>query len=418
MKLGKYPAMPAGACRMKSCGRTEMFPIRKRVIMNRKRIAASGAALLLCLSLFAGCGTSHRSQLESSEEEPESFASEYSAVIPSDNQAVVMPELERPEQLVGEREVTDLYKSSFLGLWDTDDGAKIFEFKSNENLVVWKADGSAWENFTYWFQEDDGQPRLYVFRNGDTEATAYSFTCGPDSISLFSPDSGDVQYRLNRRTDAVPGQGTNESEEPQATPAPAATQTPAATPTATPTVQPSEPAASAEPSTEPSSEPSPSPEPSTEPSPSASPEPELSETVKKAMPAIECVMDVVLSGHGFDPQNEDSYWGVMVRYLSRTNRADEADGCFTVSREDLENASREVFADFNEVPQCPADSPLVTEEPTETDAVSYRILWGEPADCEMTVLSCEGNTLRVSVGGAVYQIVVNGSGAIVSVAAE
>lgn len=386
--------------------------------MDRKRIAAGSAALLLCIGLFAGCGTSQRSQLESSEEKPGSFAPEYSPVIPTDNQTVVMPELERPEQLVGDREVTELYKSSFLGLWDTDDGSRIFEFKKNENLVLWKGDGASWENYTYWFQEDDGQPRLYVFRNGDTEATVFSFTCGPDSISLFSPESGDVQYRLTRRTAAVPGQGVDESEKAPESQAPAPTQTPAATPTAVPSVQPSEPAVSPEPSAEPSSEPSQSPEPSAVPSPSASPEPELSETVKKAMPAIECAMDVVLSGYGFDPKNEDSYWGVMARYLSRTNRADESDGCFTVSREELESASREVFADFSEVPQCPADSPVVTEEPSEADSVSYRILWGAPADCEMTVLSCEGNTLRVSVGGAVYQIEVNDSGAIVSVAAE
>lgn len=386
--------------------------------MDKKRFVAGGAALLLCMGLFAGCGTSQRSQLESSVEETESFAPENGAVIPSDNQTVVVPELDLPEQLAGEREVTDLYKSSFLGLWDTDDKSRIFEFKNNENLVLWKADGSSWENFAYWFQEEDGQPRLYVFRNGDADASTYSFTCGPDSINLFSPESGDVQYRLTRRSNPVPGQETNETVAATSTPAP--TQTPAATatPTAAPSVQPSEPSATAEPA--PTVEPTPSPEPSAEPSPSPSPAPApvLSEPVQKAMPTIECAMDVVLSGFDFDSKNENSYWQIMARVLSRNNRADDTDGRFAVSRETLENVSREVFADFSDIPPCPADSPIVTEETSETDSVSYRILWGAPADCEITVLSCEGNTLRVTVDGAVYQIMVNDSSAIVSITAE
>ena len=372
--------------------------------MKFYRLAALTTAGVLCFGLLAGCGTSHmsESELESVDSSWQQLSTPTST--PTPKAETVMPELEQKDKLQdGGTDVTKDYKNSFVGTWDDADGFDIYEFKSNENLVI--TTGKEVANYTYWLEDNGKQVLLYIFENGQEEAETYSFTLSGGNLTLYDTVSGNAVKQLVKRVNIAAPTAT-----PKPTAAPA-TQAPA--PTAAPTQAPSP-----SPSTAPS--PSPSPTPSMEPSPSPSPtpDPELPETVKKALPAVECALDVVMDGTGFDGTDGNSFWNVMARYLSRTNGSGE-DGTFTVTGDQVLTAAKSVFSGLTELPDVPENSGVVTLVPSEEEGGEdqYQLLWGATGGHDLEVLDYDGvSEMEVQVDGSkTYQITLDDSGAIVSV---
>ena len=290
-----------------------------------------------------------------------------------------------------------------MGTWDDADGFDIYEFKSNENLVI--TTGKEVANYTYWLEDNGKQVLLYIFENGQEEAETYSFTLSGSNLTLYDTVSGNAVKQLIKRVNIAA---------PTATPKPtAAPATQAPVPTATPTQAPS-PSPSV--ALSPSHSPTPSMEPS--PSPSPTPDPELPETLKKALPAVECALDVVMDGTGFDGADGKAFWNVMARYLSRTNGSGE-DGTFTVTKDQVLTAAKSVFSGLTELPDVPENSGVVTLVPSEEEGGEdqYQLLWGATGGHDLEVLDYDGvSEMEVQVDGSkTYQITLDDSGAIVSV---
>lgn len=365
--------------------------------MKSYRLAALTTAGVLCFGLLAGCGTSHLSESESELESVDSSWQQLSTPTPTPKTDTVMPELDQNKTADGGKDVTDDYKNSIVGTWDDAEGFDIYEFKSNENLVI--TTGKAVTNYTYWFEDNGKQVLLYIFENGQEEATTYSFTLSGSNLTLYDTVSGNAVEQLVKRVN-ISAPTATATQKPSAAPA---TQAPTAAPTPTPT-------------------PSPSPTPSAEPSPSPSlsptPEPELPETVKKALPAVECALDVVLDGTAFDGSDAKSFWNVMARYLSRTNDSGD-DGTFTVTKEQVLTAAKTVFSEIKELPELPENAGVVTLVPSEEEGGEdqYRLLWGATGGHDLEVLNYDGNSvMEVQVDGdKTYEITLDDSGAIVSV---
>ncbi len=373
--------------------------------MKFYRLAALTTAGILCFGLLAGCGTSHMSESELDLESVDSSWQQLSTPTPSPKTDTVMPELEQSKTADGGKDVTDDYKNSFVGTWDDAEGLDIYEFKSNENLVI--TTGNADANYTYWFEDNGKQVLLYIYENGQEEATAYSFTLSGSNLTLYDTVSGNaVEQLVKRATIAAP----TATATPMPLPAPA-TQVPTATPTPTPAPTPTP-----TPVSTPSSSPIPSAAPS--PSPTPTPEPELPEMVKKALPAVECALDVVMDGTAFDRSDAKSFWNVMARYLSRTNDSSD-DGTFTVTREQVLTAAKSVFSGLTELPDLPENSGIVTLVPSEEEGSEdqYQLLWGATGGHDLEVLNYDGNSVvEVQVDGdKTYEITMDDSGAIVAV---
>ncbi len=384
--------------------------------MKCYRLAALTTAGVLCIGLLAGCGTSHMS--ESELESVDSSWQQLTSPTPTPKAETVMPELEQKEGLQdGGTDVTKEYKNSFVGTWDDADGSDIYEFKSNENLVITTGKGNA--NYTYWLEDNGKQVLLYIFENGQDEAYTYSFTLSGGNLTLYDSTTGNAVKQLVKRVSiAAPTAAATATPKPTQTPV-VQTSAPTTAPTQTPahTAVPSQ-----APSPSPSSSPSPSPTPSLEPSPSPSPtpEPELPETVKKSLPAVECALDVVMDGTSFDGAEGESFWNVMARYLSRTNGSGE-DGTFTVTKDQVLTAAKSVFSGITELPDVPENSGVVTLVPSEEEGGEdqYQLLWGATGGHDLEVLDYDGvSVMEVQVDGSkTYQITLDDSGAIVSVKA-
>ncbi len=93
--------------------------------------------------------------------------------------------------------MTDDYKNSFVGTWDDADGFDIYEFKSNENLVI--TTGKEVTTYTYWIEDNGKQVLLYIFANGDEEATTYSFTLSGSNLTLYDTVTGNAVKQLIKR---------------------------------------------------------------------------------------------------------------------------------------------------------------------------------------------------------------------------
>ena len=162
---------------------------------------------------------------------------------------------------------------------------------------------------------------------------------------------------------------------------------------------------------EPGEEPTPTPE------PTPSPTPELPDAVKKALPAVECALDVVMDGTKFDASNGKSFWNVMARYLSRSNSSDD-DGTFTVTKGQVLDAAKSVFSGITELPDVPENSSVVTLVPSEEEGSEdqYQLLWGATGGHDLEVTAYEDGVMTVLVDGdKTYQVTLDDSGAIVSV---
>lgn len=376
--------------------------------MKHLRLAAGITAGVLCFGLLAGCGTSHMSESESLPESVDSGWEQLNTATPTPKTDTVMPELDQKDKnLDGGTDVTDDYKNSFVGTWDDADGFDIYEFKSNENLVI--TTGKEVTTYTYWIEDNGKQVLLYIFANGDEEATTYSFTLSGSNLTLYDTVTGNAVKQLIKRVSI---------SAPTATAAP--TKTPTATKTPAPTTAPTQaPSPSAAPSTAPapSPEPSPSEEPSPGPEPSPSPTPELPDAVKKALPAVECALDVVMDGTKFDATNGKSFWNVMARYLSRSNSSDD-DGTFTVTKDQVLDAAKSVFSDITELPDVPENSSVVTLVPSEEegDEDQYQLLWGATGGHDLELTAYEDGVMTVLVDGdKTYQVTLDDNDAIVSV---
>lgn len=371
--------------------------------MKFYRLAALTTAGVLCFGLLAGCGTSHmsESELESVDSSWQQLSTPTST--PTPKAETVMPELEQKDKQDGGTDVTKDYKNSFVGTWDDADGFDIYEFKSNENLVI--TTGKEVANYTYWLEDNGKQVLLYIFENGQEEAETYSFTLSGSNLTLYDTVSGNAVKQLVKRVDIAAPTATPKPTAAPATQAPAPTASPTQAPSPSPSVAPS-----------PSHSPTPSMEPS--PSPSPTPDPELPETLKKALPAVECALDVVMDGTGFDGADGKAFWNVMARYLSRTNGSGE-DGTFTVTKDQVLTAAKSVFSGLTELPDVPENSGVVTLVPSEEDGSEdqYQLLWGATGGHDLEVLDYDGvSEMEVQVDGSkTYQITLDDSGAIVSV---
>ncbi len=371
--------------------------------MKFYRLAALTTAGVLCFGLLAGCGTSHmsESELESVDSSWQQLSTPTST--PTPKAETVMPELEQKDKQDGGTDVTKGYKNSFVGTWDDADGFDIYEFKSNENLVI--TTGKEVANYTYWLEDNGKQVLLYIFENGQEEAETYSFTLSGSNLTLYDTVSGNAVKQLVKRVNIAAPTATPKPTAAPATQAPAPTASPTQVPSPSPSVAPS-----------PSHSPTPSMEPS--PSPSPAPDPELPETLKKALPAVECALDVVMDGTGFDGADGKAFWNVMARYLSRTNGSGE-DGTFTVTKDQVLTAAKSVFSGLTELPDVPENSGVVTLVPSEEDGSEdqYQLLWGATGGHDLEVLDYDGvSEMEVQVDGSkTYQITLDDSGAIVSV---
>ena len=371
--------------------------------MNFYRLAALTTAGVLCFGLLAGCGTSHmsESELESVDSSWQQLSTPTST--PTPKAETVMPELEQKDKQDGGTDVTKDYKNSFVGTWDDADGFDIYEFKSNENLVI--TTGKEVANYTYWLEDNGKQVLLYIFENGQEEAETYSFTLSGSNLTLYDTVSGNAVKQLVKRVNIAAPTATPKPTAAPATQAPAPTATPTQAPSPSPSMAPS-----------PSHSPTPSMEPS--PSPSPTPDPELPETLKKALPAVECALDVVMDGTGFDGADGKAFWNVMARYLSRTNGSGE-DGTFTVTKDQVLTAAKSVFSGLTELPDVPENSGVVTLVPSEEEGGEdqYQLLWGATGGHDLEVLDYDGvSEMEVQVDGSkTYQITLDDSGAIVSV---
>lgn len=205
--------------------------------MKHLRLAALTTAGVLCFGLLAGCGTSHMSESESLPESADSGWEQLNTATPTPKTETVMPELEQKEEnLNGGTDVTDDYKNSFVGTWDESDGYDIYEFKSNENLVI--TTGKEVANYTYWFEDNGKQVLLYIFANGDEEATTYSFTLSGSNLTLNDTDGQCSQaagqagehFRAHRSADPCAHENThcNESADAHGCPHPGAFSQPGA----------------------------------------------------------------------------------------------------------------------------------------------------------------------------------------------
>lgn len=371
--------------------------------MKFYRLAALTTAGVLCFGLLAGCGTSHmsESELESVDSSWQQLSTPMST--PTQKAETVMPELEQKDKQDGGTDVTKDYKNSFVGTWDDADGFDIYEFKSNENLVI--TTGKEVANYTYWLEDNGKQVLLYIFENGQEEAETYSFTLSGSNLTLYDTVSGNAVKQLVKRVNIAAPTATPKPTAAPATQAPAPTASPTQVPSPSPSVAPS-----------PSHSPTPSMEPS--PSPSPAPDPELPETLKKALPAVECALDVVMDGTDFDGADGKAFWNVMARYLSRTNGSGE-DGTFTVTKDQVLTAAKSVFSGLTELPDVPENSGVVTLVPSEEEGGEdqYQLLWGATGGHDLEVLDYDGvSEMEVQVDGSkTYQITLDDSGAIVSV---
>ena len=145
--------------------------------------------------------------------------------------------------------------------------------------------------------------------------------------------------------------------------------------------------------------------------------PELPDAVKKALPAVECALDVVMDGTKFDATNGKSFWNVMARYLSRSNSSDD-DGTFTVTKDQVLDAAKSVFSGITELPDVPENSSVVTLVPSEEEGGEdqYQLLWGATGGHDLEVTAYEDGVMTVLVDGdKTYQVTLDDSGAIVSV---
>ena len=139
--------------------------------------------------------------------------------------------------------------------------------------------------------------------------------------------------------------------------------------------------------------------------------------MKKALPAVECALDVVMDGTKFDASNGKSFWNVMARYLSRSNSSDD-DGTFTVTKGQVLDAAKSVFSGITELPDVPENSSVVTLVPSEEEGSEdqYQLLWGATGGHDLEVTAYEDGVMTVLVDGdKTYQVTLDDSGAIVSV---
>lgn len=369
----------------------------------------------LCISLLAGCGTSTGPSVEESVPEADfwmDFDLSPSPAQPSSS--TVLPELDLPQSSYEDgTDVTADYKSLFLGTWDSEDGARVYEFRGNENLYV--TTGGETYTYTYWITDTGKQVHLCIFQNGQEEAAAYSFTQKGNNLTLYDTVTGNAVELLIRRVTV------QESATPVPTQKPSYTATP--TPTATSAPPSPSPSPSPEPSPSPSPEPSPSPSPSpsAEPSPSPSLDPELPPEVQAAVPAIECALDVIRSGGSFSSTDSSSFWGIMARYAARSGYPSE-DGYIVLTPEEMLSCAAQVFAGLDTLPEIPEGSTLVIHDLADEAAGTeeqYRLLQGQLGGIDIVTMDYDGEgTLLVAVkddGNAFdYEILLSGS-AIVSI---
>lgn len=379
------------------------------------------AAWMLALTLLAGCGTSNVSSVEESVPEEGSWQElTLPGISPKPSAGTVMPELSVDSTLEGGTDVTADYKTSFIGTWDGENTGFVYEFKGNENLDVYY--GGEKQSYTYWFMDTGRQVRLCIYANGADAEVSYSFTKKSDQITLYDLTSGDAVEVMVRRPTATPtptkrssSGGTSTTS---TTKTPSTSKAPAPSPSPSPSVAPS-PSPSPEPSPSPSVEPSPSP--SVEPSPSPSPEVQVTETVKAALPKVECVLDVVIGGGSFSTSDAGSFWSIMARYASQKGYTTE-DGYVVLTPEEMLSCAGQVFAGIGSLPDCPEGSSVAIHDPADEENGTperYRLQMGNLGGLDMTVTACDSDsTFQVEVrsnnNALLYEITLSG-GAIASV---
>lgn len=382
------------------------------------------AAMLLALTLLAGCGTSNLSSVEE-ESIPEAGSWQeltLPGISPSPSAGTVMPELSVGSNLESGTDVTADYKTAFIGIWDGENTGFVYEFKGNENLDVYY--GGEKQSYTYWFMDTGKQVRLCIYANGADAEVTYSFTRKGDNITLYDISTGDAVELMVRRPPATPTPTKRSSSSGTTTTTttkkPSASKAPAASPS--PSVAPS-PSPSAEPSPSPSPSPSvePSPSPSVEPSPSPSPEVQVSETVKAVLPKVECVLDVVIGGGSFSSSDANSFWSIMARYASQKGYTTE-DGYAVLTPEEMLSCAGQVFAGIGSLPACPEGSSLVIHDPADEENGTperYRLQLGNMGGLDMTVVSCDSDSVfqvevRSNNNALLYEVTLSG-GAISSI---
>lgn len=373
----------------------------------------------LCVALLAGCGTSTGPSAEESIPEAGSwmeFDLSPSPEHPSPD--TVLPKLDLPQSSYEDgTDVTEEYESLFWGIWDSEDGARTYEFRGNDNLIVTDSSGNTY-TYTYWVTDTGKQVHLCIFQNGQETATAYSFTQKGNNLTLYDTSTGNAVELLIRRVTVQETTTPAPTKTPSYSATPAPTSTPAA-PSPSPSPEPSP-----DPSTEPSPWPSPSPSPSIEPSPSPSPEPDLPAEVQAAVPAIECALDVIRSGGSFSSSDGSSFWSIMARYAARSGYPTE-DGYVVLTPDEMLSCAAQVFAEFDTLPEIPEGSTLVIHDLADEEAGTeeqYRLLQGQLGNIDIATMEYDGNgTLLVAIrddGNAFdYEVVLSGS-AIVSITAK
>ena len=383
------------------------------VIMYQYRIASFCLALTIFLSLLTGCGTSQ--PLVPSNDDS-NLDSSWVDLTPRETPplesapSVTTPSLDLPGDNVvrNENDVTADYIDSFVGTWDNADKSRVYVFQKNENLIV-TSEGMD-DTYTYWFETVGTQTQLKIYQNGAAAEISYTFTKDSTNLTLYSTETGSIAESLTKRIELP-------SPSPKATVKPTATAAPTTAPTVVPTAAPS-----AIPSTVPTEAPAPTVPPTEAPQIEVPPIPtpivtiELNSTEWKAMPAVCCALEAMLTGATFSPSDSSSFWGIMVRYLAPSVL--DSDGTFTISESRIRSAAKEVFASFTDgssIPACPAGTDLVTMETGADGTVSYIAKWGADADIlpEISGRSEAGNILLTS-SGTTYEVVLSDSGAIVS----
>lgn len=376
------------------------------------------AALLLALTLLAGCGTSRLSSVEESIPDEGSWQDlTLPGLSPSPKPSAntVMPELDLEEEETG-TDVTKDYKDAFIGTWDGEPSGLTYEFRGNENLVL--SSGGNQKTYTYWFLDTGNQVRLCIFENGVDMETSFSFTKKGDNITLYDISTGDQVELLVRRPSPTPTPTHTKSPTVITTAAPSTKSPTTTAPSPSPSPVPS---ASPAPSPSPSPSVAPSPAPSVAPSPSPSPEIQVPAAVQAALPKVECALDVIVSGGSFGTSDAGSFWSIMARYASQGGYARE-EGYAVLTPEEMITCAGQVYAGITSLPECPEGSKVVIHEAADEATGKperYKLQLGNLAGLDMKVISCDGDStflveIRYDNNALQYEVVLSG-GAISSI---
>lgn len=377
------------------------------------------AALLLALTLLAGCGTSRLSSVEESIPQEGSWQDLTLPGLspsPKPSASTVMPKLELDTDEGTGTDVTKDYKDAFIGTWDGEPSGLTYEFRGNENLLI--SSGGSEKTYTYWFLDTGNQVRLCIYENGADAEVRYSFTKKGDNITLYDVSTGDEVELLVRRPSPTPTPSKAPAVITSAAPASPAPVTTAPSPSPSPSAEPS-PSPSAVPSPSPSTEPSPSP--SVAPSPSPSPEIQVPAAVQAALPKVECVLDVVVVGGSFGTSDTDSFWSIMARYASQGSYPRE-EGYAVLTPEEMLSCAGQVYAGLTSLPECPEGSKVVIHQAADEAAGTperYKLQLGNLAGLDMKVISCDGDStfqveIRYDNNAFRYEVALSG-GAIASI---